>query len=151
MRKVVRKDYYVEAGIEINASSSKVFDAFTEPQLLKGWWGVERCLVEKKQGGLYSLAWGITEKGFQYISTGIITVYLPNKELLIDHFVYFNPERPILGPTYLRISLTENSNYTSLFLTQGNYQSGGDWDWFYESVLDAWPKVLQELKKFIEK
>jgi uncharacterized protein YndB with AHSA1/START domain len=141
----------VEAGIEINASSSKVFDAFTLPELLQGWWGVERCLVEKKQGGLYSLAWGISKKGFHYVSTGIITVYIPGKELLIDHFVYFNPEKPILGPTYLRIHLTENNGTTSLLLTQGNYQSGGEWDWFYESVLDVWPKVLMELKKFIEK
>ncbi len=141
----------VEAAIEINASSSKVFDAFTEPELLKGWWGVERCLVEKKQGGLYSLAWGISDKGFQYVSTGVISVYIPDKELLIDHFVYFNPGKPILGPTYLRIHIKENIDTTSLLLTQGIYQTGGDWDWFYESVLDAWPKVLLELKKFLEK
>lgn len=141
----------VEAGIKINVPASKIFHAFTEPSLLQQWWGVERCLIEKQQGGLYSLAWGISEKGFQYISTGVITVYLLNKELFIDHFIYFNPERPILGPTYLHIDLTENKSTTSMQLTQGNYKSGGDWDWFYQSVVEAWPKVLNDLKKFLEK
>jgi hypothetical protein len=141
----------VEASIEIHQPASKVFDAFTEPVLLKGWWGVERCLVEKKQGGLYSLAWDISSNGFHYVSTGVITVFIPGKELLVDHFVYFNPERSILGPTYLGIRLSEKNGITSVLLTQGNYQNGKDWDWFYDAVKDAWPKALEALKKFLEK
>ena len=140
----------VEAAIQIDQPASKVFDAFTEPSLLRSWWGVESCLIEKKQGGLYSLAWEASSKGFHYVSTGIITVFLPGKELLIDHFVYFNPDKQILGPTYLSIKLQEDGNSTSLKLVQGGYQCGGDWDWFYDSVLDAWPKVLEALKKFLE-
>ena len=141
----------VETTIEIHQPASKVFDAFIEPSLLKSWWGVETCLIEKKQGGLYSLAWEASSKGFHYVSTGIITVFIPGKELLIDHFVYFNPEKQILGPTFLSIKLQEDNNLTALRLIQGGYQSGGDWDWFYDSVTDAWPKVLDSLKKFLEK
>jgi hypothetical protein len=107
--------------------------------------GVERCLVEAKQGGIYSLAWNISNQGFQYISTGVITVYQPAKELLIDHFVYFNPEKSILGPTYLCLKLEEMNSSTQLKLIQGNYQDGGDWNWFYEVVKDAW-----NLKSFLE-
>ncbi len=140
----------VEAAIKIHQPASKVFDAFTEPALLKKWWGIETCLVEKKQGGLYSLAWEASSKGFHYVSTGIITVFLPNRELLIDHFVYFNPDKQILGPTYLSIKLQEDEDGTFLQLVQGGYQTGGDWDWFYDSVKDAWPKVLETLKKFLE-
>lgn len=141
----------VEASIEIHQPASKVFDAFTELHLLKGWWAVERCLVEKKQGGLYVLGWEVSNSGFHYVSTGIITVFIPGKELLIDHFVYLNPEKQILGPTYLDIKLQENNSNTFLYLTQGGYQDGGDWDWFYEAVKEAWPKALESLKKFLEK
>jgi Activator of Hsp90 ATPase homolog 1-like protein len=140
----------VETAIEIHQAASKIFDAFLEPALLKSWWGVESCLIEKKQGGLYSLAWETSSKGFLYVSTGIITVFIPGKELLIDNFVYFNPEKQILGPTFLSIKLQEDNNLTALRLIQGGYQSGGDWDWFYDSVNDAWPKVLDNLKKFLE-
>lgn len=140
----------VETAIDIHQPASKIFDAFIEPSLLKSWWGVGRCLVEKKQGGLYSLAWEASSKGFHFVSTGIITVFIPGKELLIDHFVYFNPEKQILGPTFLSIKLQEDNDLTALRLIQGGYQSGGDWDWFYDSVKDAWPKVLDSLKKFLE-
>ena len=141
----------VEATIEINCPGQKIFDAFTEPVLLKGWWGVERCVVEKKQGGNYSLAWGITDKGFQYISTGIITVYIPGKELLVDHFTYFNPEKQILGPTWLGLKIEEEDDISLLQLIQGGYQEGGDWDWYYAAVKDAWPKALVMLKNYLEK
>ena len=141
----------VEATIEINQHASIVFDAFIESARLKAWWGVERCLIEKKQGGIYSLAWDVSEKGFHYISSGVITVFIPGKELMVDHFVYFNPERTILGPTYLSIKLKENNGITTLLLTQGNYQEGRDWDWYYKAVEEAWPKVLEVLKNYLEK
>ena len=140
----------VEATIHIDRPPTAVFNAFIEPLQLKKWWGVERCLIEPTQGGIYSLTWNISTEGFQYISTGVITVYQTPKELLVDHFVYFNPEKSILGPTYLCIKLEEMSSSTQLKLIQGNYQDGGDWDWFYDSVKEAWPKVLEDLKKFLE-
>jgi uncharacterized protein YndB with AHSA1/START domain len=140
-----------EAAITIQQPAAKVFEAFTRPLLLQQWWGVERCLVEQKQGGLYSLAWNISKKGIQYISTGVITVFIPGKELLIDHLVYFNPEKPIMGPAYLDIKFREEEGSTHVQLVQGGYQDGKDWDWYYEAVKEAWPRVLLDLKKFLEK
>ncbi|HMK25337.1 MAG TPA: hypothetical protein VK483_04845, partial [Chitinophagaceae bacterium] len=58
--------------------------------------------------------------------------------------------KQILGPTFLSIKLQEDNNVTALRLIQGGYQHGGDWDWFYDSVKEAWPKVLEDLKKFLE-
>src|SRR5258705_5487623 len=138
----------VETAIEIHQPASKVFDAFIEPAQLKSWWAVDSCLIEKKQGGLYSLAWEASNKGFHYISTGIITVFIPGRELLIDNFVYFNPEKQILGPTFLSIRLQEDNNFTAVRLIQGGYQYGVDWAWFCDSVKEAWPKVLEDLKNF---
>jgi len=141
----------VEAIQEINCSAEQIFNAFIQPDLLKQWWKVDRSLVEPKQGGVYSLAWNVTREGFQYISTGVITVFNPGKELMIDHFVYFNPERSILGPTFLSVKLEDNVSSTKLNLIQGGYQYSEEWDWFYNAVKDAWPKVLLDLKSFLEK
>lgn len=33
---------------------------------------------------------------------------------------------------------------------QGNYQSGGDWDWYHDAVKLAWPAALEKLKNFLE-
>ena len=139
-----------EAAIDIHRPASIVFDAFTNPAALQKWWGVERCLVEHQQGGLWSLAWNISKKVIQYISTGVITVFIPGKELLVDNIDYFNPEKPILGPAYLDIKFQEENGITHLRLVQGGYQEGKDWDWYYEAVKEAWPKVLVDLKRFLE-
>ncbi len=141
----------VEANITISQPATLVFDAFTDPVMLKGWWGVERCLIEKKKGGLYSLAWQISEKGFGYISTGVVTLYNRGHELMIDQLVYFNPEKMILGPTSLLVKFrTMDRDRTQVLLTQSRYQDGGDWDWYYDSVREAWPEVLKKLKSFVE-
>jgi activator of Hsp90 ATPase-like protein len=141
----------VEVTIDINCSARNVFNAFVDENQLKEWWQVERSLIEAKQGGIYSLAWNVTEQGFQFISTGLITIFNPGQELLIDHFVYFNPEKSILGPTYLSVKLEDATSFTKLKLVQGGYQRGKDWDWFYEAVKNTWPIVLAELKNFLEK
>lgn len=116
----------VEAEIIINAGPALVFNAFTEFNKLKEWWGVERCLIEKKTGGVYSLAWEISESGFKYISSGIINGYKENELLEISNLVYFNPEKPILGPMTLRIELERVDNYTKLILIQNGYQTGDE-------------------------
>ena len=104
----------VEATIEINCSPEQIFNAFIQPKLLKQWWNVERSLVEPRQGGVYSLAWNVSKEGFQYVSTGIITVFNPAKELLIDHFVYFNPEKSILGPTFLSVRIESDDSSSKI-------------------------------------
>ena len=46
----------VESDIEIIVSPEKAIRAFTDPALLKSWWGVEKSLLELKPGGIYTLA-----------------------------------------------------------------------------------------------
>jgi len=88
----------VEAELALHVTPRRVLTAFLDPSDLRGWWGVERALVEPRIGGLYALAWGITAQGFRYASTGIVGRYVPDRVLGITHYTYFNPERPILGP-----------------------------------------------------
>ena len=140
----------VEVSIELDCSAEKAFNAFIDHRQLKEWWNIDRSLIEAKQGGVYSLAWNISTHGFQYISTGLITVFDPGCELLIDHLVYFNPEKSILGPTYLSVKFENGNSNTIIKLIQGGYRQGEDWDWFYEAVKEAWPKVLVNLKIFLE-
>jgi len=142
----------VEAEIIIEAPASIVFNAFVDYQKLKDWWGVERCLIEKKTGGVYSLVWGISESGFKYVFSGIIKNFMSSKLLDIGNVVYFNPEKPLLGPMTLSVKTkTKNTNTTKLILIQDGYQDGEHWDWYYEAVKEAWPNVLTTLKEYLEK
>lgn len=140
----------VKAQIDLTQSPEIILKAFSDPDMLRGWWGVERSLIELKKGGMYMLAWQITEKGFGYISAGRIAKYTPGTELLITDSCYFNPERPILGPMEMHISLTTGTNSNALTVLQTGYQSGPDWTWYYKAVKDAWPAALSNLKKYLD-
>lgn len=118
--------------------------------MLNGWWGVEKALVEKREGGVYALVWDISESGFRYVATGIIKSYKADAILEIENYTYLNLNMPIMGPMGLIIEAIVKNNQTELTVTQTGYQSGGDWDWYYDAVKQAWPDVLASLKEYLE-
>ncbi|HEY6504702.1 MAG TPA: SRPBCC domain-containing protein [Chitinophagaceae bacterium] len=142
----------VGSDIEMAVSPEKIILAFTDDELLRNWWGVERCLVELKPGGIYTLAWDITESGIKYVSTGIIKAYDPSGLLHIEKYIYLSPGRSFLGPQGLKITAVSTGNGCKVSLAQGPYPENvsEDWNWYYEAVADAWPKVLVMLKQFLE-
>jgi len=139
----------VESSIIINAPATAIIDAFTDPRQLKGWWGVHSSLVQPAPGGLYILAWKGNE-GFNYINTGIVKAYEAGLFIEIEKLSYLNTERQILGPMTLLVECSPHNASTYVHVCQGGYQSGGDWDWFYDIVLENWPIALQNLKKYLE-
>jgi len=140
----------VEVNLSIKTTPERVIKAFTDSQMLRDWWKVERMLVETKSEGVYTLAWNISDKGFEYVSSGRIEKIDPKEELVISNLVYLNPERPILGPMSLTVKATPSKQGTDVYLCQDGYQSGEHWDWYYEAVKDAWPLVMETLKEYLE-
>lgn len=140
----------VEVTTQIKTTPATVISAFTNVEMLKEWWGVERALIEIKEGGIYTLAWNISSSGFGYVSTGRINTHHPKKLLVIDNFVYLNPDKPFLGPMTLTVKVKKKGEMTELYLCQDGYQRGPDWSWYYEAVKEAWPAVIQQLKNYLE-
>ena len=141
----------VEATISIQSKPETIIAAFVKPSMLEKWWQVERAFIDTEVDGIYALTWQVTNKGFGYMSVGNIKTYNPNMQIVIDNFTYFNPEKPILGNMTLTVIAKQNGGQTVLYLCQEGYQKGPDWDWYYESVKQAWPDVLQTLKAYLEK
>ena len=141
----------VELRIEVNCPPEKIIAAFTELEMLSDWWKVERALIDKKAGGVYTLAWNISEQGFGYISTGIIEKYDPKSCLVLKNMVYLNPDKPILGPMSLTVKAKAKGNGSEMNICQSGYQTGPHWDWYYQAVQQAWPSVGKSLKEYLEK
>ncbi len=141
----------VEVNIRIDTKPQNVIEAFTNPTMLKEWWGVEKTLIELRQGGLYTLAWNISEDGIGYVSTGIINQYEPNGVLEISNFVYLTPDKSFLGPMRLIVQAVECNRESDVYLCQDGYRTGGDWGWYYDAVKGAWPLVMENFKNYLEK
>ena len=141
----------VENSISIKATPEKIFTAFLDPKMLRDWWGVERTLIEAREGGNYALAWGVSENSFGYVTTGRFETFEENKALKISNFLYFNPKMEILGPTCLNIKVSNHKEVPILTVCQSGYLEGGDWEWYYKAVYESWPGVLMHLKTYLEK
>ncbi len=141
----------VEARIDIHVEPAKAIDAFLDFDALKGWWGVEKALTESRSGGAYVLAWGVSESGAKYVSTGTIGAFEPARLVQIDNYTYLCPDRPILGQMSLRVEAEPTPSGCSVHVCQSGYRSGADWDWYHDAVTQAWPLVLENLKKYLEK
>jgi uncharacterized protein YndB with AHSA1/START domain len=141
----------VTAEVTLSVAASRALDLFTEPADLRGWWGVERALVEKREGGPYTLAWGLSDAGIKYVSSGIVRAYRPGARLEVGGFVYLSPDRPILGPMSLTVVVEARGAGTHLAVCQDGYRDGPDWDWYYDAVLHAWPSALVQLKTYVER
>jgi uncharacterized protein YndB with AHSA1/START domain len=142
---------FIESSVVIAKPAELVLNAFTDINHLKNWWGVERSFIELKRGGLYSLVWKITGDAMGFVTTGIVSEYLPACQLKIESLVYFNPQRPILGPRELIVLTTPEEIGTTLTIVQSGYKSGPDWDWYYNVVKEAWPTVALKIKDYLEK
>jgi hypothetical protein len=141
----------VQADIQLAVAPQEAIQAFLDVQALQAWWGVERALVEPFKGGLYALTWKISEAGFGFVTTGIIADLDPTARLRVEKYTYFNPTRDILGPMTLVVeALPMAKGHTRLQVIQDGYQDGADWDWYYTSVLEAWPVVLESIKAYVE-
>ena len=142
---------HVEVSIDVHTKCSQVISAFTDHIHLQKWWSVERSLIDIRPGGVYTLAWQVTDKGFGYVTSGTIKHHDPDQLLVIENIVYLNPERSILGPMTLSIAAIQKEQGCNVTIIQDGYQSGEDWDWYYQAVKEAWPVVAKTLKEYLEK
>lgn len=140
----------VEVTLAISSTPAQIIEAFVNPERLSEWWQVEQALIEPKKGGVYTLGWQISDQGFGYVTTGQISTYDPAGTLIVDHLVYMNPTKALLGPMRLTVRAKPQDGGSELYLCQDGYQSGGDWGWYYDAVSQAWPALLQEFKKYME-
>ena len=139
----------VSARITVPGTTTRSLTAFLDAADLQAWWGVDRALVEPREGGLYILTWGSTDHGFRYVTTGIIGLYRPGHSLRIDQYAYLSPARPILGPMRLTVQVHEGEGETHLDVIQDGYRDGTDWNWYYDAVHKAWPIALRDLRSYL--
>jgi hypothetical protein len=140
----------IETKIHVAVRPETALQAFLQLEAMQKWWSVDRGLVEAREGGVWALAWERSEHGFKYVITGRIASLLPGRQLLISEMLYFNPDRPVLGPMSLMIAAAPANGGCELTIRQDGYREGADWDWYYKVVSWAWPEVAKDIKSFLE-
>jgi hypothetical protein len=140
----------VSASVVTCAGPDRALNAFLDPGSLRSWWAVERALVEPREGGVWCLAWDVTPVGLGHVVAAVVDTLAPSRYLLLDHFVYLEPGHRLLGPMTLEVCVDPLNGGSEVEVCQGGYGYGRDWDWYYWSVQEAWPRALSSLKAFLD-
>jgi hypothetical protein len=122
--------------------ASGVITAFTSASAMEAWWDAHSALVEPRVGGVWAATW----EQNKYVATGRISMLEPNK-LRISDYLYFNFQRGIFGPMTLTISVSGDE----VTILQEGYRDSPEWNWYFEAVSQAWPRVTPVLKRYLEK
>ena len=128
-----------------------VLSAFLRIEHLKIWWGVDRCLIKPREGGIWACAWDRSRSGYRYASTGIITRYDEGRSLRIEKMIYFHPDHPILGPLDLTITVGAVAGESEVSVLQEGYGTRSDWDWHSDPLVGGWPATLARLRDYLDR
>lgn len=142
----------VTNSIFIQAIPERVFYAWVSLADLNGWWGVEKCHIDPWKGGAYGIAWFVTEAGIKYSNHGVIRIWQPGRRLKVGDWMWFSAERPFMCGMTMDVSMRKKGDGTLLTVMQDGYHDGdSDWQWYHQAVTEAWPRVLQQLKRYLER
>jgi uncharacterized protein YndB with AHSA1/START domain len=140
----------VETTRIISASPAEVLDAFIDDGDLKAWWKVSRSLVERKEGGIWSITWDDWgEEKTQHAWIGVIEEITPDR-LLVGHLVMIEPDLPLFGPMQLEISVKPADGGTAVTVSHRGYQYGEHWDTIYDLVVNGWDHVLGDMESWVQ-
>jgi uncharacterized protein YndB with AHSA1/START domain len=140
MDKQLKKSY------EINAPVSRVWDALTDPRLIKKYFFGTDASDDFREGGtvLYK---GIFD-GKSYQDKGKILEFIPERKMTIDHWSSRSgkPDAPENYSSH-SYNLTPSGNKTKLIMSQqDNYET----DESRAKAWNHWDVVVDGLKKIVE-
>ena len=131
--------------ININASSSKIWDALTTPELIKQYFFGTETVTDWKVGS--PIHFKGTWEGKEYLDKGIILEIIPEKLLRYSYLSSFSGlEDKTENYANVTYSITIEPTGTKLTVIQDNIDSE-------EKVLHStqgWEMVLNGLKKLVE-
>lgn len=131
--------------IKINASKSKVWEALTNPELIKQYFFGTECISDWKKGSpiLYKGIW----EGQAYEDKGNIIDIEKEKFILYNFWSSFSGIEDIPeNYTQIRYDLEEKNSETILKVIQGGFQTKE----LLENSEKNWSYTLGEMKKMLE-
>lgn len=136
----------LKTAIHINASTSKVWEALTNPELIKQYFFGTETATDWKKGS--SIIYRGTWEGKPYEDKGTILDIETEKFITYNYWSSFSGTEDILE-NYANITytLSQENNHTVLSVTQDGFKNQEQ----LEHSEKNWAFILDSLKKLVEK
>ena len=142
------------------ASTETIWQAWTDPELLKQWWGpdnvsIPECTVDLQVGGTFYIVMEAGEamgpyKGTQWPMAATFTIVEPNKELAYtaEAWTEGQKETTTIEQT-TDITFTEQDNKTIVTIKAAMYKSGPDTEMAIQGMQMGFTQQVQKLENFL--
>ena len=132
-------------------SPSSVFAALITPSQLRGWWSVSRAIVIPKTNGIWCATWGEDEDSPDYASSATITVFEPDRRLVLSDYKYVSPEGglPFEANFETTFEIQAIDDGAELTVTQTGFPADSVADEYYAGCETGWRQSLDGLERFL--
>ncbi len=138
----------LDLSVDVAAPPLEVWSAWTDPALLRQWWGVREARVDLRIGGVYDLEFPSQGDAITNGSQGCrILSYVPGRLL---SFTFEAPAHLDLGRdhTWVVVGFESADVGTTASLEHCGFLSGEKWDEAREYFRRAWRRSLHRLQNF---
>ena len=139
------QDLILKKSISINASTSKVWEALTNPELIKIYFFGTECVSDWKKGSpiLFTGIW----EGTPYEDKGIILDIEKEKFILYNYWSSFSGTEDIPeNYAEIKYEISNDNHSTILTITQNGFKTQETLDHSEKN----WSSILEGIKKIVE-
>ena len=142
--------------LAIEASSTRILEAFFNAHDLTSWWHVSRSLCVPRMLGSYAVEWEPTEwkdnllGRFGGVFRGTVVDFKPGREFLVADSYWLPPDGDPIGPMAFEAACTRLGERVLLHVRQSGGDNNQRWSRYYELLASDLKLALSELKIYLE-
>ena len=142
----------------INATPSRVLDAFFDPKALASWWEASGAVCVPRPLGSYALEWEPTPWRDDLLGRlggsfhGTVIDFAEGHEFFVAELFWHPPDGDPIGPMALEVTcFQKGDSATEIHVRQsGCNTASARWLRYYEVMNAGWTVALAALKTYLE-
>jgi uncharacterized protein YndB with AHSA1/START domain len=156
---MTRRGLEVELNVIVQATPTRVLEAFFDPEDLAKWWQVVRSVTVPRPLGTYAVEWESTEFRDEVLGRlggafhGTVMDYRPGEEFFVADAYWTPPDGEPIWPMALVVTCAPQGgdHITNLVIRQSGDDDGIRWQRYFEIVAAGWQRALGELKAYLDR
>ncbi len=138
----------------LQATADQVFGLLITPSAIRQWWGASRAIVDAREGGVWTAAWG-DEDDPDYISTATLNEFDPPQRLAMKYGKYYAKSGPLpfefADDAVTIFTIEPNDNVCVLRVEQTGFPCEAVADDFYVACETGWKNTFAGIREYLKR
>jgi uncharacterized protein YndB with AHSA1/START domain len=129
----------------------RAFKLLITPSDIRGWWGVNRAIVQPEQGGIWAATWGENEDDPDFITIATMRVFDPPRRILLNDYKYTAKTGPLPFKADLSLEFTvqAHADGTLLKVNNAGFPCDPVADGFFHGCDVGWTNTFDAMQRYV--